>query len=33
MAEADKKRYILEYKTVYGEDAPVTRTKAATPAL
>lgn len=33
MAEADKKRYLVEYKTVYGEDpAMVTRTKAATAA-
>ena len=29
MHEADKKRYIIEYKTVYGEDAPLTtKTKA-----
>lgn len=33
MAEIDKKRYILEHKTVYGEDAPVVKkTKAATAA-
>jgi hypothetical protein len=32
MAEADKKRYILEYKTVYGEDAPVVRRAKASTA-
>jgi hypothetical protein len=28
-AAKDRNRYLEEYKSVYGEDAPVTKTKAA----